>query len=156
MIWKKQILIHNEPNMQDVIQACLTTFAGWNVRVANSTLEGVPQGRLSQPKGHYCGSFRRRNKWIAISQTTKNTTSHPRNSSCDTNLRSFWGDLQQSWFQQNRLPAVIVNPLNPAMLCVQTANVLAWDLESPDPIQGTGNRAEGTGRKPFYNRNRQN
>lgn len=46
----KKILIHNEPNMQDVIQACLTTFAGWNVRVANSTLEGVPQAILSQPE----------------------------------------------------------------------------------------------------------
>ena len=47
---EKKILIHNEPNMQDVIQACLTTFAGWNVRVANSTLEGVKQGILSQPE----------------------------------------------------------------------------------------------------------
>ena len=46
----KKILIHNEPNMQDVIQACLTTFAGWNVRVANSTLERVQQAILSQPK----------------------------------------------------------------------------------------------------------
>jgi CheY-like chemotaxis protein len=35
--------------MQEVIQACLTAFAGWNVRVANSTLEGVQQARLSQP-----------------------------------------------------------------------------------------------------------
>ena len=35
--------------MEDVIQACLTTFAGWNVRVANSTLEGVQQAILSQP-----------------------------------------------------------------------------------------------------------
>ena len=36
--------------MQDVIQACLTTFAGGNLRVANSTLEGVPQAILSQPE----------------------------------------------------------------------------------------------------------
>jgi len=36
--------------MQDVIQACLTTFAGWNVRVANSNLEGVQQAILSQPE----------------------------------------------------------------------------------------------------------
>jgi CheY-like chemotaxis protein len=35
--------------MQEVIQACLTAFAGWNVRVANSTLEGVQQAILSQP-----------------------------------------------------------------------------------------------------------
>ena len=47
---EKKILIHTEPNMQDVIQACLTTFAGWNVRVANSTLEGVQQAILSQPE----------------------------------------------------------------------------------------------------------
>jgi len=45
----KKILIHTEPNMQEVIQACLTAFAGWNVRVANSTLEGVQQAILSQP-----------------------------------------------------------------------------------------------------------
>ena len=38
-------------------------------------------------------------------------------------------DLQESWFQQDRLPAVIVNPLDPAMLSVQTANVWGWDLE---------------------------
>ena len=36
--------------MQDVIQACLTTFAGWNVRVTNSTLERVPQAILSEPE----------------------------------------------------------------------------------------------------------
>jgi len=47
---EKKILLHNEPNMQDVIQACLTTFAGWNLRVANSILEGVPQAILSQPE----------------------------------------------------------------------------------------------------------
>jgi len=41
-----------------------------------------------------------------------------------------WGDLQQSWFQQYHLPAVILNPLDPAMLSVQTANVWAWDLQS--------------------------
>ena len=46
---EKKLLIHNEPNMQEVIQGCLTTFAGWNVRVANSTLEGVQQAILSQP-----------------------------------------------------------------------------------------------------------
>ena len=47
---EKKILIHNEPNMLDVIQACLTIFTGWNVRVANSILEGVQQAILSQPE----------------------------------------------------------------------------------------------------------
>jgi hypothetical protein len=36
--------------MQEVIEACLTTFAGGNVRVPNSTLEGVQQAILSQPE----------------------------------------------------------------------------------------------------------
>jgi len=35
----------------------------------------------------------------------------------------------------------IVNPLDPAMLSVQTANVLAWDLESPLKSR---NREQGT------------
>ena len=46
---EKKILSHTEPNMQEVIQACLTAFVGGNVRVANSILEGVQQARFSQP-----------------------------------------------------------------------------------------------------------
>ncbi len=62
------------------------------------------------------------------------------------------GDLQQSWFQQYHLPAVIVNPLDPAMLSVQTAHALGWDLESPIKSR---NREQGrrNGKKTILCRN---
>jgi len=49
MTTKKNLLIHKEPNMQEVVQACLTDLAGWNVRVTNSTLEGLRQAKIYQP-----------------------------------------------------------------------------------------------------------
>lgn len=117
--------------MQDVIQACLNTFAGWNVRVANSTLEGVPQAILSQPEaiivkvsvGKIDGL-----RFLKQLRTPPDTQGIP---VAILTYAASWGDLQQSWFQQDRLPSVIVNPLDPPMLSVQTANVLGWDLELP-------------------------
>jgi len=114
--------------MEDVIQACLTTFAGWNVRVANATLEGVPQAILSQPEtiivevsvGEIDGL-----RFLKQLRTPPDTQGIP---VAILTYAASWDDLQQSWFQQDHLPAVIVNPLNPAMLSVQTANVLGWDL----------------------------
>ena len=116
--------------MQEVIQACLTTFAGWNVRVANSTLEGVSQAILSQPEaiivevsvGEIDGL-----RFLKQLRTPPDTQVIPL---AILTYAASWGDLQQSWFQQYHLPAVILNPLDPAMLSVQTANVWAWDLQS--------------------------
>jgi CheY-like chemotaxis protein len=95
---EKKILIHNEPNMQDVIQACLTTFAGWNVRVANSTLEGVPQAILSQPEaiivevsvGEIDGL-----RFLKQLRTPPDTQGIP---VAILTYAASWGDLQQSWF----------------------------------------------------------
>src|SRR4028118_440986 len=148
----KKILIHNEPNMQEVIQACLTAFAAWNVRVANSTLEGVQQAILSQPDalivevsvGEIDGL-----RFLKQLRTPPATQGIP---VAILTYAASWGDLQQSWFQQYHLPAVIVNPLDPAMLSVQTANVWAWDLESPIKSR---NREQGrrNGKKTILCRN---
>ncbi|MEG4393044.1 hypothetical protein [Microcoleus sp. BROC3] len=44
-------------------------------------------------------------------------------------LKAKWQDLQQSWFHKSQLAAAIVNPLDPAMLAVEIAKVLGWDLD---------------------------
>jgi nitric oxide synthase oxygenase domain/subunit len=57
-----------------------------------------------------------------------------------------WGDLEQSWFQQYHLPVVRLKALDIAMLHVETANFLGWDLDSGlksrDREQVRGNREQ--------------
>jgi len=138
--------------MQDVIQACLTAFAGGNVRVANSTLEGVQQAILSQPDAIIVE--------VSIGEIDglrflKQLRTQPATQGIPVVILTYaasWGDLQQSWFQPYHLPAVIVNSLDLAMLSVQIANVLAWDLESPIKSR---NREQGrrNGKKTILCRN---
>ena len=111
--------------MQEVIQAYLTTFVDGNVRVANSTLEGVQQTILSQPEviivevsvGEIDGL-----RFLKQLRTPPVTQGIP---VAILTYAASWGDLQQIWFQQYHLPAVIVNPLDLAMLSVQIANFWA-------------------------------
>lgn len=49
MTTKKILLIHKNPNVGEVIQACLSDLVGWKVEVAGSTLEGLRQAIVSQP-----------------------------------------------------------------------------------------------------------
>ena len=100
------------------------------MRVANSTLEGVSQAILSQPEaiivevsvGEIDGL-----RFLKQLRTPPDTQVIP---VTILTYAASWGDLQQSWFQQYDLAAVILNPLDPAMISVQTAHVWAWDLQS--------------------------
>ena len=49
MTTKRLLLIHKNPTIGEVIQACLTDFLGWKVEVAHSTLEGLGQAICYQP-----------------------------------------------------------------------------------------------------------
>ena len=129
MTTKTLLMIHKEPNIGEVVQACLTDFGGWKVRVASSTLEGLRQARIYQPDV------------IILEQSIgeidgllflKQLTSEPATQGIPVvllTLKAKWFDFQQSWFQKYPVAVVIVNPLDPAMLCVQIANVLGWDLD---------------------------
>jgi two-component system, OmpR family, response regulator len=46
----KQILvIDSEPSMQQIVQTCLTTLGGWEVRLAASAQEGLNKAKTEQP-----------------------------------------------------------------------------------------------------------
>ena len=49
MTTKRLLLIHKNPTIGEVIQACLTELVGGKVEVARSTLEGLRQASLYQP-----------------------------------------------------------------------------------------------------------
>ncbi|MBD0361265.1 MAG: response regulator, partial [Coleofasciculus sp. C3-bin4] len=41
--------INSEPNLREVVQACLMDLGGWKVLTAGSLLEGLPQAVLHPP-----------------------------------------------------------------------------------------------------------
>lgn len=134
--------------MQEIIQACLSVFAGWEVQVCNSTLEGVQKAILSQPDAILMDFSVGEIEGLRF---IKQLSTQPATQGIPVVILAYpgrWGDLEQSWFQQYHLPAVRVNPLDIAMLHVETANVLGWDLDSQ--IQSR-NRAEGTGNREQEN-----
>ncbi|WP_293193124.1 MULTISPECIES: response regulator [unclassified Microcoleus] len=128
MTTKTILLIYKEPNMQEVVKACLTDLGGWNVRVANSTLEGLRQAILYQPDSIILDiSTGAIDEFLFLKQlkTLPTTQAIP---VVLLTLKAKWVDLQQSLFPQDKIAAVIVNPLDPAMLSVQIAQALGWDL----------------------------
>lgn len=128
MTTKTILLIYKEPNMQEVVKACLTDLGGWNVRVANSTLEGLQQAILYQPDSIILDiSTGAMDEFLLLKQLSKLPTTQGIPVVLLT-LKAKWVDLQKSLFPQDQIAAVIVNPLEPAMLSVQIAQVLGWDL----------------------------
>lgn len=127
MTTKTILLIHKDPNIGEVMQACLTDLAGWNVGVASSTLEGLRQASLYRPDaiilevsvGEMDGLLFL--KELKIEPTTEGIPV------VLLTLKSKWSELQQSWFQKYQVAAAIVNPLDPAMLAVEISKVLGWD-----------------------------
>lgn len=131
------LLIHKEANIQELVEACLTDLGGWNVQVASSTLEGLQQAILYQPDAIILG--------VSINELDgllflKQLRAQPAIQEIPVvllTLRAKGFDLQQTWFQKYQVAAVIVNPFDPAMLSVQIANALGWDLDGSKKLTET-------------------
>lgn len=129
MTTKRLLLIHKNPTIGEVIQACLTDLVGWKVEFAGSTLEGLRQASLYQPDaiilevsiGEIDGLL-----FLKQLKTQPETQGIP---VMLLTLKAKWSDLPQSWFHKSQLAAAIVNPLEPTMLGVEIAKVLGWDLD---------------------------
>jgi len=129
MTTKRLLLIHKNPTIGEVIQACLTDLVGWKVEFAGSTLEGLRQASLYQPDAIILE--------VSIGEIDgllflKQLKSQPETQEIPVmllTLKAKWSDLPQSWFHNSQLAAAIVNPLEPTMLGVEIAKVLGWDLD---------------------------
>jgi CheY-like chemotaxis protein len=129
MTTKKILLIHKNPTIWEVIQACLTDWVGWKVEVVNSTLEGLRQAIVSQPDAII---FEISIGEIDVLVFLKQLKSQPETQGIPVmllTLKAKWLDLPQSWFHKSQLAAAIVHPLQPTMLPVEIAKVLGWDLD---------------------------
>ena len=146
MASKKILFIHHNFHVQEIIQACFSVFAGWEVQVCNSTLEGVQKAKVSQPDAILMEFSVGEIEGLRF---IKQLSTQPATQGIPVVILAYpgrWGDLEQSWFQQYHLPAVRVNPFDIALLHVETANVLGWDLDSQiqsrNREQATGNREQ--------------
>jgi CheY-like chemotaxis protein len=127
MTTKTILLIYQEPNMQEVIQACLADLGGWNIKVANSTVEGLRQAILALPDSIILDfSLSQIDKLLFL----KELRMQPATQEIPVVLLALkpkWSEVQQSYFQPyNNVEVVIMNPFDPALLSVQIARVLGW------------------------------
>jgi CheY-like chemotaxis protein len=146
MATRRILFIHHNSHMQEIIQACLSVFAGWEVQVCNSTLEGLQKAILFQPNAILMEFSVGEIEGLRF---IKQLRTQPATQGIPVVILAYpgrWGDLEQSWFQQYHLPVVRLKALDIAMLHVETANFLGWDLDSGlksrDREQVRGNREQ--------------
>lgn len=128
MTTKRLLLIHKNPTIGEVIQACLIDWVGGKVEVARSTLEGLRQGISYQPDAIIWDIFVWEIDGLVFLKQLKSQPETPGIPVMLLTLKAKWSDLPQSWFHKSQLAAAIVNPLQPTMLAVEIAKVLGWDL----------------------------
>ncbi len=129
---KKILLIHQEQNMQEVVKACLTDLAGWDVQVANSIFAGLQEAKIEQPDAIILDdSIRKIDGLIFLKQLRI----QPLTKLIPVVLLIFrgkWVELQPNYLQKYQVITVVVNPLAPASLAAQIAIGLGWNLEPLD------------------------
>jgi len=126
---KKILLIHQEPNMQELVTACLTDLAGWQVQVVNSILVALKQVKIDQPDAIILDdSISKIDGLIFLKQLRM----QPLTKLTPVVLLVFrgkWVEVQPNYLQKYQVIPVIVNPLAPASLVAQIATGLGWDSE---------------------------
>ena len=125
---KTILLIHNEPNMGEVVEACLTDLAGWNVQVASPTLESLQKATLNAPDAIVLEFSLTDINILLFLKELRTQPATQRIPIVLLSIRAKWLDLKA--LQRYQVAAVAVNPLDLAMLPVQIANVLGWNLNS--------------------------
>lgn len=128
MTTKTILLIHKDPNIREVIHACLTDLGAWNVRSASSTLEGLQQATLDQPDAIILEVSLNDIEGLLFLKQLKKQPETEKIPLVLLALRAKWDDLQQSWFKRYQVKIVNVNPLDLAEVPVKIANSLGWNL----------------------------
>lgn len=125
MTAKTILLIHHEPNMLEVVQACLSDLGGWNVITAASPTDGLQQAILKQPDGIVMDL-----PLAGLHQFTllEQLRLQPATQMIPIVLlatRAKWLDRQQ--LQHYQVAGVITNPYDPVFLPGQISTLLGWE-----------------------------
>jgi len=128
MITKKVLLIHSEPTVQEVLQACLTNLGGWQVLSVRSPLAGLQVAAQEQPDAivfdlSTCGM----NFFTFLKRLRSCSETHQIPIVLIT-VESKW--LSQSALRPLQIAGVIDYSINPAELPRQIATLLNWEQAS--------------------------
>lgn len=126
MTAKTILLIHKDPNLREIICECLTDLGGWNIQVADSTLEGLKKIQFYQIDAII---FEFSLSEISEVLFLKQLREQPETQGIPVvllSLRSKWFDLD--FLQQYEALTVTFNPLDLAMVPLQIAHALGWDF----------------------------
>lgn len=124
MITKTILLINSEPNLREVVQACLIHLGGWQVLSAGSPSEGLQRAALEQPDaiifdlstfGMNFFTFSKRLRAQPVTQGIPLVLIAAEAKWLDTEL-----------FQQLQVAGVLEYSSDPAKLPKQIAQLLDW------------------------------
>lgn len=134
MITKTILLIHSEPTVQEVLQACLTHLGGWQVLSASSPVEGLQSAATNQPDAIV---FDLSTFGMNFFTFLKRLRAQPTTQQIPVILiavEAKWINIEP--LKQFQIAGVIDYSVNPAKLPEQIATVLNWsDLSQSSGVE---------------------
>lgn len=127
MTTKTILLIHKEPTIQEVVQACLSDLGGWNVLTAGSTFDGLEQAAIYHPDAIVLELCITQNDEVTFLKQLRAQLATQEIPVVLLAARNNW--LNSKYLQQYQVAGIIANPLHPALLLDQVANLLHWELK---------------------------
>lgn len=125
---KTILLINSEPNVREVMQACLSDLGGWNVLTAGFLLEGLRQAVLHPPDAIILELSRTGMDEFRVLEKLRVQPITQKIPVVLLAARAKWLDSQL--LERYQVAGAIANSLDPAMLPERVAKLLGWDLNS--------------------------
>jgi CheY-like chemotaxis protein len=127
MLMKRILVVDNERYIQEAIEMCLETIAGWEVVTAGSGSEGLLQAETEQPDAILLDLMMPDMDGL---MTFQGLQANPATQSIPVILLT--GDLRSPDRQKYHdlgIKAVIVKPFDPMILAEQISQLLKWETD---------------------------
>jgi CheY-like chemotaxis protein len=127
MLMKRILVVDNERYIQEAIEMCLETIAGWEVMTAGSGSEGLLMAETEQPDAILLDFMMPDMDGL---MTFQELQANPATQSIPVILLT--GDLRSNDRQKYHdlgIKAVIIKPFNPMTLAEQISQLLEWETD---------------------------
>ncbi|PZO35520.1 MAG: two-component system response regulator [Pseudanabaena frigida] len=124
MTTKTILLIDDEPNLAEVISICLSSFKGWNVKVANSGKAGLSLVQTIQPDAILLDVMMPEMDGITVYQTLQKNPDTQNIPVIFLTAKVQESDLKK--FTQLGVVGTIAKPFEPLNIADRIAQLLNW------------------------------
>jgi DNA-binding response OmpR family regulator len=122
---KTVLLISSEQNLRDVLQACLSDLAGWQVLSADDILAGLRQAEITQPDAIVLVMSKfGRDGFMFLKQLRTNSLTQKIPIVLMISGAK-WMDLEL--FEEYQVAGIIDYEIDPVILPFRVASLLGWD-----------------------------